>query len=161
MVTTTELTEKQAEVMAYVYQGLASKEIARLLNIAPATVDQRADGARRKLGAATRMEAARIYATKNGIPERVVYEPFPLTHHNDLSSVTPPLREQLRFEDAGAFDERAPWDRGQPWRLPEFQPRDLGAVGRIVVIVGLAVLILLVVTEGLRLSHGLGLMFSR
>lgn len=54
------LTAKQAEVLELVYDGLNSKEIALRLGIAPATVDQRADGARRKLGASTRIEAARI-----------------------------------------------------------------------------------------------------
>ena len=153
------LTKKQAEVMGFVYQGLSSKEIALRIGISPATVDQRADGARKKLGAATRMEAARIYAADQGISERFIYEPFPLTHSQSERRHQASPHSEVRFEDSLTFDERAAWDRLPSWRLPALEPRDLGTVGRIAVILALTVFILLIVVEGLRLAHSLGLMF--
>lgn len=154
------LTQKQADVIALVYQGLSSKEIALRLGISPATVDQRADGARRKLGAGTRIEAARIFAAQNNISERFVYGPFLLTGQPDKGPSLQPPQDELRFEDSLTFDQRASWDRDRSWRVPEFKPRDFGIVSRLLMIVGLAVLIMLAVAEGLRLSKSLGVMFT-
>lgn len=154
------LTQKQAEVLAFVYQGLSSKEIALRLGISPATVDQRADGARRKLGAATRIEAARIHAARNNISERFIYSPPPLTGDQRQAPSPEPPRDSLRFEDSVTFDQRASWDRDRSWRVPEFEPRDFGIASRLVIIVGLAVLIMLAVAESLRLADSLGVMFT-
>lgn len=153
------LTEKQAEVMRLVYQGYASKEIARMLNISPATVDQRADGARKKLNAATRTEAARKFVTHEGISEQFIYQPVPLTKINAEPASTESLRDELQFEDSLTFDERATWDRSSTWRLPALEPGDLGPIGRIAVILAMTVFILLVIGEGLRLAASLGEFF--
>lgn len=72
----TPLTEGQKECLRLVDRLLTSKEIARELRISPFTVDQRLDAARRKLGAETRKEAARIFALQEDeyISQRFVYE---------------------------------------------------------------------------------------
>lgn len=152
------LTHKQAEVMALVHQGYTTKEIARILNIAPSTVDQRVDGARRKLGASTRAEAARLFLERAPIPERFVYERTSLTASHLSATSTVPPHDELRFEDA-MFDERAAWDRGSLWRRPHFAPRDMGKVSRLLAVLVLAVLMLLTGGEGLRFARDLGLMF--
>jgi DNA-binding CsgD family transcriptional regulator len=56
------ITDRQKEVLNLVLQHRTSKEIARALNIAPNTVDQRINAVRDKLGARDRAETARIYA---------------------------------------------------------------------------------------------------
>lgn len=57
-----ELTEGQKACLRLVDDHMTSKEIARSLGISHFTVDQRLDAARRKLNAATRKDAAKIFA---------------------------------------------------------------------------------------------------
>jgi len=90
-----ELTEGQKACLRLVDDHLTSKEIARILGISPFTVDQRLDAARRKLKAATRKDAAKIFASleRRGISEPFVYEaqqlePLGLT----ANQTTPPNR---------------------------------------------------------------------
>lgn len=56
------LTPRERECLSLVARHLGSKEIARELGISPHTVDGYLDEARRKLGAATRRDAARRLA---------------------------------------------------------------------------------------------------
>ncbi len=86
-----ELTEGQKACLRLVDEHHTSKEIARLLGISPFTVDQRLDAARRKLGAASRKDAAKIFA---GIEEGTISEPF--------------VYEAQRLEAAGFTDISAP-----------------------------------------------------
>ena len=57
------LSAGQITCLRLVSDNMTSKEIARTLGISPYTVDQRLDAARRKLGATSRKEAARLFAT--------------------------------------------------------------------------------------------------
>jgi len=59
------LTEGQVACLRLVSEHYSSKEIARLLNISPHTVDQRLRGAIRTVGVQSRFEAARLYAELN------------------------------------------------------------------------------------------------
>lgn len=154
------LTEKQTEAIALVHQGYETKEIARILKIAPSTVDQRIDGARKKLGAATRAQAGRMFAAQGHIPERFVYEPLPLTPADQ--STPPPMlpRDDLRFQDA-MFDERAAWDRRSLWHLPAIAPRDLGKAGRLLAVFALALLMLLGAGEAVDLFRAIGASLPR
>lgn len=70
-----DLSEGQKACLRLVDEHRTSKEIARILGISPFTVDQRLTLARKKLGAATRIEAARIFAEYDGISQPLVYEP--------------------------------------------------------------------------------------
>lgn len=56
------LSDQQRTVLLLGAQGYTSKEIARKLDIAPVTVDQRFARARLKLGGKDRRDTARIYA---------------------------------------------------------------------------------------------------
>jgi DNA-binding CsgD family transcriptional regulator len=71
-----ELTEGQKACLRLVDDHHTSKEIARILGISPFTVDQRLDAARRKLQAASRKDAAKLFAAIEGgtISEPLVYE---------------------------------------------------------------------------------------
>ena len=70
------LTEGQKACLRLVDDHHTSKEIARILGISPFTVDQRLDAARRKLNAASRKDAAKLFAAMEhpGISEPFVYE---------------------------------------------------------------------------------------
>lgn len=52
------LTPTEEAVLRHVASGATTKEVAARLGMAPGTVDQHVEAARRKLGAATRLEAA-------------------------------------------------------------------------------------------------------
>ncbi|WP_321323068.1 helix-turn-helix transcriptional regulator [uncultured Parasphingorhabdus sp.] len=69
------LTAKQRECLHLVVLRKSSKEIARILEISKPAVDQRLVSARRVLGAATRDEAALIYARASGTYDRILYDP--------------------------------------------------------------------------------------
>lgn len=74
------LTEGQIACLRLVVQHHTSKEIARKLGISPFTVDQRLDAARRKMNAASRKDAAKIFAAleMESISQPLVYEPLAL-----------------------------------------------------------------------------------
>lgn len=77
------LTAKQCECLELVLHHLTSKQIALELGISPHTVNQRLDSARQRLGAATRHEAAILYARLKGVPESFAYH-----------TLTDPVREE-------------------------------------------------------------------
>jgi DNA-binding CsgD family transcriptional regulator len=54
------LTEGQRDCLRLVYQHMTSKDIARILNVSPHTVDMRLRTAMRALSVASRIEAARL-----------------------------------------------------------------------------------------------------
>jgi DNA-binding CsgD family transcriptional regulator len=72
-----DLTDGQIICLRLVNQHFTSKEIARKLGISPFTVDQRLDGARKKLGADSRADAARRFAMLDAeeIYQPLVYDP--------------------------------------------------------------------------------------
>lgn len=61
-----QLTEREAEILAWIARGKTSSEIGDILGLAKRTVDFHADAARTKLGVSTRTEAA-VKATIQGI----------------------------------------------------------------------------------------------
>lgn len=52
------LTRREREVIVLVARGLTNREVARMLNIAPRTVDKHLENAYRQLGVTNRVEAA-------------------------------------------------------------------------------------------------------
>jgi DNA-binding CsgD family transcriptional regulator len=95
---TPELTEGQKDCLRLVDDHHTSKEIARILGISSFTVDQRLDGARRKLHAATRKDAAKIFAAmeKGNLSEPFVYETARLetAAFADIPALPPARAEQ-------------------------------------------------------------------
>lgn len=101
-----ELTEGQKACLRLVDDHLTSKEIARILGISPFTVDQRLDAARRKLKAATRKDAAKIFASleKPGLSEPFVYEALRLERSEmPATQTTPPNRAGQVVAKLSAF----------------------------------------------------------
>ena len=68
------LTEGQSDVIELVARHMSSKEIARQLNIAPATVDQRVKAVWKKLGTTDRKSAARKYMVLRQLTGQPIYE---------------------------------------------------------------------------------------
>jgi len=90
------LTQKQRDVLDLLMEFKTSKEISRILEISPHTVDQRVEAAKSKLGAVSRSELALIYREMVGIPagtesllspaaiyERLTYEESPVAEPAD------------------------------------------------------------------------------
>ena len=105
MLTVTEgpgLTEGQVACLQLVVNHHTSKEIGRILGISPFTVDQRLDAARRKLNAASRKDAAKIFAAikHESISEQFVYEPQCLAQHAVADIPNPPPSRVERVEQA-------------------------------------------------------------
>lgn len=94
-----ELTEGQKACLRLVDDHHTSKEIARILGISPFTVDQRLDAARRKLNAASRKDAAKIFASmeRGTLSEPFVYEPqrLEIAGVADISTLPPNRAEQV------------------------------------------------------------------
>jgi DNA-binding CsgD family transcriptional regulator len=154
------LTVKQAEVIRLVSRGYETKEIARQLGISPTTVDQRIEGARKKLGGGTRKEAARRYLAQQDISERHIYVPPRLADDQQSGPTSGPPQNDLQFQDA-LFDDRAHWDRGSVWRLPSITPGDLVKAGRLILVFLLALVMMLGAGEAIDLFQGIGGRFPR
>jgi DNA-binding CsgD family transcriptional regulator len=158
------LTDKEREALELVLDRLSSKEIAkRLGGLSPKTIDQRLDGARAKLGAATRVDAARRYATLLGTPERFRYQPFPLS--SDRQSEPPmsgfPAEAIYTLGDAATFGSGVPWESSAAdWSAPKFRGRAIGTVPLLVIILAGAAVLLAMVLLGLGVMQGLNAIIS-
>ena len=153
------LTEKEREALDLVLERLSSKEIAqRLGGLSPKTIDQRLDGARAKLGAPTRVDAARRYACLLGTPERIRYQPFPVSSDDRLgaSPTGVPAEAVYTLGDAATFGSSAPWDEiGGDWGAPKFRGKTFGAAPLLILILGGAAVLLAVVLLGIGVMQGL------
>jgi DNA-binding CsgD family transcriptional regulator len=92
-------TEGQKACLRLVVDHHTSKEIARIIGISPFTVDQRVDAARRKLNAASRKDAAKIFAAmeRSSLYDPFVYEPQRLepARFADILALPPNRVEQV------------------------------------------------------------------
>lgn len=158
------LTEKQRECLDLVLQRRTSKQIARMLHISKAAVDQRLTTARQYLGAADRDEAAVLYGRMLAAYDRVAYDTLQLP---PLAPVADTPRRDTVSEAAFVLRE-APTSFGAFAAQSHFSPHvlgislhELGSVARLAVIGGLtigglsALLIALAVAQALtRLMNG-------
>jgi len=102
VVAISKLTSKQCEVLDLLLDHKTSKEIALHLGISPHTVDQRIQFAKRRLGATSRSDLARVYRELRKSYEQMTYEE---SHISDWDSH---LRITLEDEWQAAIDpERA------------------------------------------------------
>jgi DNA-binding CsgD family transcriptional regulator len=158
------LTAKEREALDLVLDRLSSKEIAqRLGGLSPKTIDQRLDGARAKLGAATRVEAARRYASLLGTPERFPYQPFPIPKGDSGSPMSGgiPAEAVYTLGDALTFGSSAPWEETESdWGAPKFRGHAVGTVPLLVLILAGAALLLALVLLGLGVMQGLNALVS-
>jgi DNA-binding CsgD family transcriptional regulator len=156
------LTEKQRQVLDLLIEHKTSKEIARLLNISPHTVDQRIQFAKEKLGAGSRGELAVVYRRLLEICGKMTY---------DDSGIAARVPEGDGTTEPGELPEQPSTPKPTKSGPPETEEPDYQAGGkllegrygtliRIGAIVGIAVLLLLVVlgtlATFLQLSQLLG-----
>ncbi len=122
------LTEKEVEALSLVHERLTSKQIARRLGISPKSVDKRLDSARVKLGAGTRIDAARRWACDH-YGESFPGSPLPVTKSADLGDPDWAETPDVHQRSLGA----------------RLTPEEIGPLGRTLVIVGgaLTMLVLL------------------
>ncbi len=117
-----DLSETQKDSLRLVYRGYNAKEIARMHGVHPATVHQRLTAARRTLGVARSMEAARMLAEAEGAPiyDAVIYDEMDV-------APTPP-------------DRPSSWLSRLPWPLPTRRrpTNDLSMLELLASILGLA-----------------------
>jgi DNA-binding CsgD family transcriptional regulator len=85
------LTQSERECLRMVAQHMRSKEIARTRGTSPFTVNRQIESACKKLGAATRQDAARMWLAVEGdwpgyIPNESVCEPFGMANERAVAS---------------------------------------------------------------------------
>jgi DNA-binding CsgD family transcriptional regulator len=154
------LTEKQRQCMDLVVLRKSSKEIARELQIAKPTVDQRIASARQILGARNRDEAAVIFARVTQTYDRVIYDPARIPDSvpfldSQIQEVRPNfglrLDEPAAIPFSGVLEHQGFVRPNFPWSLSV----DVGTLSRVGIIVGLTVGILSVVLVGLAVAQSL------
>lgn len=132
-----ELTEKQREALGLAANGLTSKEIARELGISPHSVDKRIDTVRAQLDSMPRHRLVREFRRWDTGCESITGDPFPLTGDRDFGAdlSSQPEGDTLLFSDALTFDGPLEWEREPAWLHRGVTPSDLGAGGRLMLVV--------------------------
>lgn len=150
-----ELSSKHRDVLDLLIEHKTSKEISRILQISPHTVDQRLDSARSRLGLGNRSELAaayRRYLEQSGeIYERLTYqnfhigvEAFPLDE-GDRGSADHAAVAGSRVQDEASGPAMADGEHGI---FPERSGNRSGQLADKAVIVLIAVLILGILVAG-------------
>ena len=148
------LTTKQREVLDLLLEHKTSKEIARVLEISPHTVDQRINFAKRKFGVSSRGELAKAYRQQRPIYEQSIYEE---------SDIAPPaISFQTGLRDETSDYLIAPSDQSgsladetEDRLVPEMFEGRFGTIMRLGAIVGLAALLMIVLLVGLAIFQSL------
>ena len=96
------LTQSERECLRMVAQHMRSKEIARSRGTSPYTVNRQIESACKKLGAATRQDAARIWLAvesdrPGSIPNESVREPFGMV--NDRAAASPHGATEVDYDN--------------------------------------------------------------
>ena len=120
------LSAAQIETLRHVYEHKNSKQIARLMNVSPHTVDERVRRSLKKLNASNRIEAARILAV-NGVFDHVTpYQPltYQLIDLVDAGSTPDP--------ETGRSSLRRLFDIGTPFPTASQPANGHGVMERII-----------------------------
>jgi len=146
-----ELTAKQREVLDLLIEHKTSKEIARLLDISPHTVDQRIQFAKDKLGARTRNEAAAIYRRLVDTYGQMTYENSYLAvaaFDIDNGAGTPGLQPNRSHREQASDQPRTEADYPV---VPELFEGRYGTLVRLGAIIAIAVFLVILVLGGLAI----------
>ncbi|WP_089131916.1 helix-turn-helix transcriptional regulator [Sphingorhabdus sp. SMR4y] len=152
------LTAKQRECLHLVVLRKSSKEIARILEISKPAVDQRLVSARRVLGAATRDEAALIYARASGTYDRILYDPAGVPFDDDSgpeASQDERSGSSLLEEVSIPYEMDAEQDLNVWPQILKESESSWGTAQRLAIIVILTIGILAIVLIGLSVSQSL------
>ena len=149
VVAISKITSKQREVLDLLLDHKTSKEIAQLLRISPHTVDQRIQFAKRRLGAKSRSDLARIYRELRNPCDQLIYE------ESHISALDKFLQTSLQEEAKTAIDpdgSETGADRlsNSDYRLvPELFEGQQGKWVRFISILAITFLVLLIMLGGL------------
>ena len=154
------LTDKQRACLDLLVERKTSKQIARELDIAKVTVDQRIRSARDILGASNRDEAAIIYARLKPIYDRVIYDPVGLAQSSPSLSIdspngSKPAADALSNHKAAMGElprQRSPFK--DPWR------RDHSSSNVIAITATLAIALAIFTLTGLGIAQALTQLIS-
>ena len=169
-----ELTAKQREVLDLLIQHKTSKQISRMLDISPHTVDQRIMLARAKLKVGSRNEVAELYARLvsaeralgliAGTYEQSIYQQSDLAPAADLGhSGDREDGADIAPAPTGSVDQMAA-DReeaGFYHVLPEAFDGPNGTLLRLGTMAAIAILLILIGLGGLSMFAQLSAMFDR
>lgn len=157
------LTEKQHTTLTLASRHLTSKQIAIELAVAPVTIDKRIETVRARLGLIPRTELLRLYSEWREGYGRIIDEPTILASGpSKLDGCgAQPASYALSFEDSLSFDARTSWDRERVWLRPGLKPSDLGVSGKLLLIAGGAVAIMMVAVLSIAFADALMSMLSR
>lgn len=140
------LTDKQHQTLALAATHLTSKQIALELGVSPVTIDKRIEALRARLGHVARSDLLRLYLQWCQTHDRSVHDPIILAGAGEMAtfSIEQPVDPAFVFEDSITFDARASWERQNGGLLPELKLSELGVWGKLCVIFGGAVAIMIV-----------------
>ena len=134
------LTEKQRQVIAFVSDGLTSKEIGRKLGISESAVNQRIETVRARLDGMSRAQIARLYRGQSTlvitIPTNNSLTGKPIQLHDSLNAA-----QSFGVEGAADFDGLAINEkRGvlQPSTFPQNTQTKAGPLVRLGIMVAIA-----------------------
>lgn len=149
-----ELTAKQREVLDLLIEHKTSKEIARLLQISPHTVDQRIQFAKDKLGARTRNEVAAIY-------RRLVETYGQMTYGNSYLEFAGPMTDndpgtqgslpECSHREGSLSASASPGAEADHRVVPELFEGRYGTLVRLGAIIAIAVFLVILVLGGLAI----------
>ncbi|MGV2495990.1 LuxR C-terminal-related transcriptional regulator [Pelagerythrobacter aerophilus] len=154
------LTQKQRDCLDLLLERKTSKQIARALEIAKPTVDQRITAARKTLGAADRNEAALLYARLKAMYDRNTYDPM---HLPPTPKLVPSDFENGDPDDAIALNDSASGSAESSGPLPPFRGlwrHDHDLTRRMAIMAAMLVSAVIVILAGLGIAQALTRLIS-
>lgn len=163
------LTQKQHDALRLAALHLTSKQIALQLGVSPVTIDKRIETVRARLGNIPRSDLVRLYVIwceetdANSTYDRTIDDLIILGSPpcDPPRSVSQPTDRTLVFEDSIPFDARASWERDPVWLRPGLKPSDLGLGGKLAVMLGGAVAILMIAVLSMACINALMTLIDR
>ena len=148
------LTAKQHEAVNLLIQHKTSKEISRILEISPHTVDQRIEAAKKKFGVETRGQLAQAYLAAFPIGERLTYENSHIAEPSlgEESSVLDEPESLRTMLDPNWSGQRDPYWHPRRYQIVHemfFGP--MGTIYRLATIVIMAAVLVVTVLGGISI----------
>jgi DNA-binding CsgD family transcriptional regulator len=157
-----QLTAKQTEVLDLLARHLTSKQIARELNLAPNTVDQRITAVREKWGLPNRKALLRQLTEIQEICGKTTYrsatldeQPLDSQGDGDSESSTDPIVLSPQFPPAPSMDGPDARRLTQPFVLQNADIR-FGRLGRVGIALIFALVIALTLAVSLFVAESMG-----
>ena len=158
------LSEKQREALDLLILHKTSKQISRELGISPHTVDQRIEAAKRRLGVATRGEAAQRYRHLLDLCQQMTYDEFPVANRTiRLDQAGGSNSEQLLIQADPRLDGASDQDQTQKLHrvLPGAFKGHWGKLYRLAIIAAIAVLCVFTALGGILIFIMLSDLFAK